>query len=160
MKFARGVNLPIAVKQHNEANASIPDSPPDPASVTTRVPPQIKNATAFNVASGEAIALGVRQDAFCHFFAPFSAGQYEVQLRLDWSDMDSENNPTLDADFIIPGTTRFDKGMNADPAHHTNRKFDVSAQRYLYDFEYKEVRLRLVVQLTVGREITGVANIA
>ncbi|PYS98910.1 MAG: hypothetical protein DMF63_12585 [Acidobacteria bacterium] len=159
VKFPQGVNLSTAAAEHNRVNATIPLPGTTGTGIVTRIPPHIKNATALNIESDEKYILGTREDKACHFFDPFPAGKYNVQLRLDWGVIDNEGNPTLDADFIVLGTTQFDAVMKKHPAHHTKRQFDKSTMKYLYDFEYDEIKLRLIVQLSIGREITGVSNI-
>ncbi|MBX3294404.1 MAG: hypothetical protein KF762_01610 [Acidobacteria bacterium] len=129
--------------------------------MTNRLPPEIKCAKAVEIDSGVTRALTVRADSSCHFFEPFPAGDYVVQLRLDWSDIDNTTgNPTLDADFCIPGTTKFDKTMKRHPAHQTKKEKDNSINMYLYEFEYEDIKLRLIVELTIAREIAGRARIA
>ncbi len=70
--------------------------------------------------TGEVRALTTRARSASHSFPRFMVGDEEIQLRLDWSDLDSNGQPTLDADFIDreTGTHRALRGKKRD-AHHT-----------------------------------------
>jgi len=69
--------------------------------------------------TGEVRTLTTRERSASHFFPRFMVGDHEIQLRLDWSDLDSNGQPTLDADFIDreTGTYRALRGKRRD-AHH------------------------------------------
>lgn len=70
--------------------------------------------------TGEHQALAIRGLSANHFFPRFMVGTDEIQLRLDWTDLDSNGQPTLDADFLDPktGKHRSLKGARRT-AHHT-----------------------------------------
>lgn len=70
--------------------------------------------------TGEVCTLTTRERSASHFLPRFIVGDDEIQLRLDWSDFDSNGQPTLDADFIDreTGTHRALRGKRRD-AHHT-----------------------------------------
>lgn len=70
--------------------------------------------------TGEQKPLTVRGLSANHFFPKFMVGADEVQLRLDWTDLDNNGQPTLDADFLDPetGKHRFLRGAR-HAAHHT-----------------------------------------
>lgn len=70
--------------------------------------------------TGEVLAPATRPGSASHFFERFVVGENEIQLRLDWSDLDANGQPTLDADFIDrkAGKHRALKG-NRRQAHHT-----------------------------------------
>ena len=80
----------------------------------------ISSATVTFSDTGEACVLKTRPDSACHFFERFTVGNDEIQLRLDWSDLDHDGHPTLDADFIDNKTGRHRnvKGKRKC-AHHT-----------------------------------------
>ena len=70
--------------------------------------------------TGETLALTTREGSSNHFFPTFVLGDEEIQLRLDWSDLDTNGQPTLDADFIDrdTGKHRAVRGRRG-AAHHT-----------------------------------------
>ncbi|HUT87497.1 MAG TPA: hypothetical protein VMX15_05385 [Candidatus Heimdallarchaeota archaeon] len=70
--------------------------------------------------TGEVLPLTTRPGSASYFFERFVVGENKVQLRLDWSDLDANGQPTLDADFIDrkTGKHRALRG-NRRLAHHT-----------------------------------------
>lgn len=70
--------------------------------------------------TGEQQTLAVRELSANHFFPRFMVGTDEIQLRLDWTDLDSNGQPTLDADFIDPKTGKH-RSLRGErlAAHHT-----------------------------------------
>ena len=80
----------------------------------------IEAATVTFSDTGEVRTLTTRERSASHFFPRFMVGDDEIQLRLDWSDLDSNGQPMLDADFIDreTGTHRALRGKRRD-AHHT-----------------------------------------
>ena len=70
--------------------------------------------------TGETVALKTRADSYCHFFERFTVGNDEIQLRLDWSVLDNDGYPMLDADFIDKKTGKHRKLKGKrERAHHT-----------------------------------------
>lgn len=70
--------------------------------------------------TGESLTLMVRGSSANHFFPPFRVDADEIQLRLDWTDLDSSGRPSLDADFIDPDTGKHRKLQGERfSAHHT-----------------------------------------
>jgi hypothetical protein len=80
----------------------------------------ISSATVTFSDTGETCILKTRSNSACHFFERFTVGNDDIQLRLDWSDLDHNGYPTLDADFINKknGKHRSVKGKR-HCAHHT-----------------------------------------
>ena len=80
----------------------------------------ISSATVTFSDTGETCVLETRPGSACHFFKRFTVGDDDIQLRLDWSDLDYNGHPTLDADFIDKksGKHRSSKGKRLR-AHHT-----------------------------------------
>lgn len=101
----------------------------------------IASATATDVTTGRTQDL-VRKGQ-CHFFERFRAGAYEVQLRLDWRDIDESGWPRLDADFYDPATGLIDKSMKGHLAHHTDTAGD-GGHSYVWEFEDERRHLRIV----------------
>jgi len=88
--------------------------------------------------------LTTRADSYCHFFGEFDAGEYRVQLRLDWRDRDSNDNPTLDADIYDRVTGKKVRSLAAVKAHHT-RSVSGDTREYVWQFEDVDLRLRVEV---------------
>ncbi len=112
-------------------------------------------AWATNLSTGETQELTIKNGSVCQFFDPFKCDGYEIQLRLDWKDLDNQGNPTLDADFKNPCTGKMDKSMRAHPAHHTHAQGD-RERIYPWDFTDKLIKLR--VTLNWLESVTEVTN--
>lgn len=70
-----------------------------------KTPEDIIKVVLINVKTGEEITLVNRVGSCCHFVPENQRIIFdgkEIQLRLDWSDLNSFGDPTLDADFINP----------------------------------------------------------
>jgi hypothetical protein len=113
-------------------------------------------AWATNVSTGATQELTIKNGSVCQFFEPFKCGGYKIWLRLHWKDLDSQGNPTLDADFYNPSTDKIDKSMRAHPAHHTQAQGD-KERTYLWMFADESRELR--VTLTWSESVTSVGNI-
>ena len=85
--------------------------------------------------TGEVRALTTRTKSASHFFERFNVGEYVIQLRLDWSDLDRNGQPSLDADFIDreTGKHRALRGNRRD-AHHT-ASLPGEGRCYVWEFE-------------------------
>jgi hypothetical protein len=80
----------------------------------------ISSATVTFSDTGETYALKTRPGSSCHFFERFTVGDDDIQLRLDWSDLDHNGRPTLDADFIDKKTGKHRSLTGKRQcAHHT-----------------------------------------
>lgn len=98
-----------------------------------------------DLSNGETQELTIKNDrSTCQFFECFMCGDYRVQLRLDWKDLDNQGNPTLDADFINPNTGKHYKSMKAHPSHHTQAQGD-GERSYTWEFADESKKLRVVV---------------
>ena len=125
----------------------------------TGIPETIIAARLINAASGKELALKTRSGSCCHFVERFSHGKYEIGLRIDWSDMDRSGDPTLDADFFTPGDTKPLREPQFKQVHHTRKAWDVAVELWVYDFDFDDLSLRLLLELTRQRTITGTARI-
>lgn len=112
----------------------IPLTPNDLQCGTVRV-------KAMDLLLGKAQELTTKNGSTCLFFEPFMCGDYTVQLRFDFHDLDNQGNPMLDADFINPNTGKHDKSMRAHPAHHTQAQVDGSR---IYQWEFGEAQKMLL----------------
>jgi hypothetical protein len=85
--------------------------------------------------TGDVQTLTTRERSANHFFPRFSVGSDEIQLRLDWSDLDSNGQPMLDADFIDSktGKHRTLQGRRRD-AHHTTSSAG-EGRCYVWEFD-------------------------
>ncbi len=93
--------------------------------------------------TGEVLSLTTRPGSVNHFFERFVVGENEVQLRLDWSNLDANGQPTLDADFIDrdTGKHRALRG-NRRLAHHTKSS---PGERRFYEWEFEGLSMRFSV---------------
>ena len=122
-----------------------------------RTPDSIKVARLINSATDKEIALSTKQDSCCHFADRIPCASYEVGLRIDWSDMDGSGDPTLDADFFHPGDTKPLRQPQFRKVHHTHKTLEDGL--WTYDFSFGGLRLKLLLNLTHQRSITGHARI-
>ncbi|PLY16351.1 MAG: hypothetical protein C0631_04050 [Sedimenticola sp.] len=100
---------------------------------------QLKNvihtACVVRLDTGEKQLLSTKGDSYCHFFKPISIEDYNLQLRLDWSDLDAGGHPTLDADFYDVATNK--KLRNTGelrPLHHTQTN---NPSLRVYEWEFR-----------------------
>lgn len=86
--------------------------------------------------TGETEQLTTKADSNCHFFDPFLIDNHKIILRLDWSDLDADGHPTLDADFYDAetGIKRSLRGARR-AAHHTN---STSPESRTYEWVFGE----------------------
>lgn len=85
--------------------------------------------------TGEVRTLETREGSANHFFPRFLVGDDEIQLRLDWSDLNKSGQPTLDADFVDRQTSKHRslRGKRKD-AHHTVASLE-NGRRYEWEFD-------------------------
>lgn len=85
--------------------------------------------------TGEEFTLETKAESACHFFQRFTVDDDEIQLRIDWSDIDDNGHPVLDADFYCSKTRRKRslKGSRLK-SHHTNTAPETGRQ---YVWSYK-----------------------
>ena len=104
----------------------------------------IARVTVTDLETGAVSYLTTRPDSVCHFFYLFPAGDNLVQLRLDWSDIDPNGHPRLDADFLDPVTRKHVHRKRLQPVHHTDSM--PSAERgYRWQFEDVDMHIRVSV---------------
>jgi hypothetical protein len=90
----------------------------------------------------------------CRFAKWFTYKNYEIQLRLDFEDIQN-GEPMLDADIRDKTTGKFQKGKG----HHTEMKCDAEAGRKIYSFEFDDLRLRLYIIRTMAISFSGSADL-
>jgi hypothetical protein len=101
--------------------------------------------------TGKECVLEVKGDSSNHFFPTFECEGDLVQLRLDWSDLDRNSQPILDADFINP-VTRKRRKLRGDRqiAHHTNT---ISADKRIYEWKFKSYESTFSIMVVWRAEI-------
>jgi hypothetical protein len=107
-----------------------------------------ENISSANVTfedTGEVRALATRSGSASHFFDRFTVGEDVIQLRLDWSDLDCNGQPMLDADFIdrATGNHRALRGKRRD-AHHT-ASLPGEGRCYVWEFDGLSRKFRVTV---------------
>ncbi|MDZ4178469.1 MAG: hypothetical protein U1E29_04440 [Coriobacteriia bacterium] len=107
-------------------------------------------ATATDLDTGEVQQL-VAQGR-CHFLERFEVGPFEVQLRLDWGDIDGNGFPRLDADFYCRGARELDRSMRGHESHHTD---SVDDALHIYVWRYEDERRHLRIDLAWRAEAHG-----
>ncbi len=100
--------------------------------------------------------LSTKPKSNCHFFEEFTAGNDTVRLRLDWSDMDINGHPTLDADFFdaASGKKRKLKGKRKS-AHHTLAA-ENNGRSYEWEFSKLNLKFKVIVcfEVSISEHIT------
>lgn len=93
--------------------------------------------------SGETAELTTKPDSACLFFNRFEAGDDLVQLRLDWTDIDENGHPRLDADFLDPVTLKH-RSTKGRP-HHTS---SAGPGERSYEWRFDDAVRRFTVAMT------------
>lgn len=110
---------------------------------TEKLPGDIEAAYVVRLDTEERQTLSVREESRCHFFAPFIIDSYRVILRLDWTDLDENGQPTLDADFYdIESDKKLRNRGARRAAHHTKA---VDSERRVYEWTFKDDKLAFKV---------------
>jgi hypothetical protein len=115
----------------------------------------IGHAAVSDLNTGATYELGAKPDSASLFFDWFRAGDYLIQLRLDFSAPDVHGNPTLDADFIDPATRKHDHSMRIDPAHHTASAGASGPRTYDWTFEDATLRFTVAIAWSVSGSATA-----
>ncbi len=159
IKFPNGSDLAIEADKHNMANSIIPVFAKNVVTRKDSIPLHITKAVAIDRKTGAEYILGTKVRSYCHFFDRVPYEGYEIGLRLDWKQIDLNGDPTLDADFFPPGSSKPDKAMKASPAHNISKSVNSSSGEIAYEFQYQSLHLNLIVQTTNARTISGCARI-
>jgi hypothetical protein len=111
---------------------------------------KVLSMTLIDLDTGKEIALFERGGSRCFFREDINLENHIVTLRVDWGDM-KNGDPTLDAD-IYKKNSLGQKGKKISKTgkkwHHTFKKFDENENRKIYDFSFKELRLRIIAKGT------------
>ncbi|MCK9535670.1 MAG: hypothetical protein M0Q98_13400 [Pseudomonas sp.] len=97
---------------------------------------EIESVVVTFIDSGKTEILETKKNSVCHFFSRFKVGSDCVQLRLDWSDINKNGYPVLDADFydIKSGNKNSLTGTRRN-SHHTNSA-EGGGRVYSWTFEH------------------------
>jgi len=117
----------------------------------------IKSATVEFLDTREIITLKTKLKSICHFFEPFQIENDTINLRLDWSDIDENGNPTLDADFYDSNTNkkRRLKGERKD-VHHTS---SIKGEGRMYCWEFKNYQRPFQITVCWLASISATVNV-
>lgn len=110
-----------------------------------------------NINTGEEFELVEKPDSKCHFLEPFSFGDYRIQLRIDWSDI-QHGDPVLDADIWTESNNKKIKVKN-EKWHHSFKEVDRSINQSVYIFKFENLQLCLTTRKTIGKMITSTSHI-
>lgn len=121
------------------------------------IPPSVVSAELEDLLTGSRWPLTVRSGSGCHFTERFSHGSWEIALRVDWSDLDANGDPCLDADFFRPGSSRPDKTMKLHTSHHTRKSLHTDGRLLVYAFQYEGLALSFLLRLARVGDATGSA---
>jgi hypothetical protein len=132
---------------------------------------EIGEVTVEFLDTNEILVLETRTDSVCHFFPKFCVNEKEeVQLRIDWTCVDRNNNsyPVLDADFYNKKTGKPIKGRRKSPAqreaHHTETiPGKGRCYRWIYKDDERDERtvrpFRVMVEVLSSFSVTAGARI-
>jgi hypothetical protein len=126
---------------------------------------EIRKATVEFLDTNEILVLETRTDSVCHFFPKFCVNEKEeVQLRIDWTRVDSDNSsyPVLDADFYNKKTGKPIKGKSPAQreSHHTET---IPGKGRCYRWIYKDnerdertvLHFRVMVEVLVSYRVSA-----
>ena len=110
---------------------------------------EIISVTFSNMADGFEEKLYEIKGSRCHFCKEFDYKDYVIRLRLDWKDI-RNSEPTLAADIWRKPKNRRNRLRNG-LWHHTEKSFNPTLNRYIYTFEFENLKLHLGTKTTVGK---------
>lgn len=109
--------------------------------------------TLIDITSGQERILFHRPRSKCYFVEDIVHGPYIIALRIDWGDL-RDSEPTMDADVYHKVNGERGKRLKGKkrPWHHT--PVSSAADCRCYEFEFKDLRLRLIAQKTFAQTVT------
>jgi hypothetical protein len=108
--------------------------------------------------TGETCVLKIRAGSVCHFFDQFTVGSDDIQLRLDWSELDCNEQPTLDADFIDHKTGKHRRVIGKRQCAHHTASSSGGGRRYEWVFD--SVNRQFSVAVTWLSRVTESINVS
>jgi hypothetical protein len=125
-----------------------------------RIPDGVVSATLEDVSTGQVLQLSTKEGSGCHFVDRFHYGDYKIGLRFDWTDLDVNGDPTLDADFFRPGESKPIQHMKRKATHHTQKTVDPLTRQCMYNFKFEKLDLKLLLTVTKRNQFTINSDLA
>ncbi len=97
--------------------------------------------------SGDEMTLFERTGSRCHFSDDIFFDRYIITLRVHWDDI-RNTNPVLDSDIYENVSGSKGRRLRNGPWHHTMKNFIPEENLAVYDFVFRELRLRLSAKMT------------
>ena len=107
----------------------------------------ILSMTLIDLSSGKETHLFERSESRCHFLEDINYQQYIITLRIDWGDI-RDTDPVLDADIFQNNNGKKGKRLKNGKWHHTLKQFDEQSNKKIYEFSFRDLKLRLSAQMT------------
>jgi len=118
----------------------------------------ISSATVEFMDTGETKNLETKYNSYCHFFEAFQVENDTIKLRLDWSDLDENGYPTLDADFFDSQTgKKHPLKSERGNAHHTPT---INSKERSYEWKFKNCKRHFKIKVCWTVSITESMNVA
>lgn len=96
---------------------------------------EIEKATVEFMDTNEELTLEVKGNSVCHFFPRFRVENEEIQLRLDWSEIDGNSYPVLDADFYCANTGKKKSLKNHRLESHNTNTVPGKGREYVWSYK-------------------------
>lgn len=106
----------------------------------------VLSMTLIDISNGKELTLFERESSKCHFHEDIYFGDYIVTLRIDWGDIQN-TDPVMDADIYLNDSMKKGKKIKNGSWHHTVKKFDENENKKVYDFTFRDLRLRLSARM-------------
>ena len=103
--------------------------------------------TLVNLGTGKEVTLFEREGSRCHFYDDIYLDDYIITLRIDWGDI-RNTDPVLDADVCRNILGKKGKKLKNGKWHHTLKDFDEMENRKIYEFSFRDLKLRLSEKMT------------
>ena len=102
---------------------------------------RVLSMTLVDMDSGRETVLFEREGSRCHFNKEIHVEDYIITLRVDWGDIQN-TDPVLDADIYLNVSGKSGGKLRNGNWHHTFKE-DASGNCRVYDFSFKNLKLRL-----------------
>ncbi len=109
----------------------------------------ILSMSLLDINTGEETTLFKRTGSRCHFRDDIFLDDYIITLRVDWGDI-RDTDPVLDADIYENVSGLKGRKLRNGPWHTTEKKFVPEENLSVYDFNFKELWLRLCTKSIIG----------
>jgi hypothetical protein len=125
----------------------------------SKVPERVVKAILINHLNGDEFELEEKDGSYCHFLKDGDKLPHVdnfIRFRLDWKDLNSEGDPSLDADIVDGSGKQYKEKL---VAHHTSRERDLNTGEYVYRFLQGTTEILFTTQLTMQANQRGTARI-